>query len=87
MDHTKLDAALAAALAAAPQPDDAALNVLVHLDPASADHDLLARMGVRGHDERTAVGTATLSPAQVAELSELPWVRQIRLSTTLHLRD
>jgi hypothetical protein len=87
MDHAKLDAPLAAALAAAPEPDARSLSVLVHVDPAAADHERLARMGVRGGGQRTAIRTATLSPAQIAELSDQPWVRQVRLSTPLRLQD
>jgi hypothetical protein len=94
VDYRKVDAALAAALAEVldgPEPDRGAraapqkLSVFVHVDPAAAKREraALAKLGVRAGSLMGGIGTATLSPSQVRELSELPWVRQIRLSQPL----
>lgn len=64
------------------------LSVFVHVDPkapAPDDRDELARLGLSPRSLQGGIGTATLSPSQVAELSEQPWVRSIRLSTPLRL--
>jgi hypothetical protein len=91
VDYKKLDAALAAALddssdSAAAQ-DTRLLSVFVHLTPdASGRHgDKLARLGVPKGSLQGGIATATLSPRQVRELSEQPWVRQLRLSSPLRL--
>ena len=90
MDYRKIDAALAAALDGptdiAPRRGPASLlSVFVHVDPAAAIRRRaeLARLGVRAGSLLGGVGTASLSPEQVRELSEQPWVRQIRLSQPL----
>ena len=77
MNWAKVDAALAAALADAPA-GGRILRVFVHVDPATADAGVCARLGV-GPPEG-AVRTATLSAREVAELSELAWVRRLALS-------
>lgn len=93
MDYRKLDAALAAALEDEERPAAARggarpvpkLPVFVHVDPAAAAarRAELARLGLRAGSMLGGIGTATLSPEQVRELSEQPWVRQIRLSQPL----
>ena len=83
MNWSKLDARLAAALG--PGSDDRPLSVFVHVDPAGADAGVCDRLGL-GPPAREIV-TATLSPEQVAELSELPWVRRLALSGHLRLLD
>jgi hypothetical protein len=93
MDYRKIDAALAAALedeerpaTVRQQPGGAPkLPVFVHVDPAAAVRRRaeLARLGVRAGSVLGGIGTASLSPEQVRELSEQPWVRQIRLSQPL----
>lgn len=82
MDWSKLDAALAAAMAE--EGGSQRLDIFVHLDPGAADRQVLARFDVRGADAGE-VCTATLSPTQVDELSSLPWVRRLRLSSRLRL--
>ncbi len=94
MDYRKIDAALAAALededrpAAAPADSRGRaprLPVFVHVDPTAAVRRRaeLARLGLRAGSMLGGIGTASLSPEQVRELSEQPWVRQIRLSQPL----
>ncbi|HVL27359.1 MAG TPA: hypothetical protein VM390_04385 [Acidimicrobiales bacterium] len=90
MDHRKIDAALAAALdepraaavAGGPGPR---LSVFVHVDPVAASRRRaeLARLGLPAGSILGGIGTASLSPDQVRELSSKPWVRQIRLSQPL----
>lgn len=92
MDFAKVDASLAAALAA-PGADAHAggerLTVFVHLadDVGTAEREALARLGLdRAGDPEAATTTATLTPAQVAALSERPSVRRMQLSERLRLR-
>lgn len=86
MDFSKLDAALAGALEPPPrQSPDPELLVFVHVQPDEVDRRELARLGVRADSMVGSVATATLSPEQIDELSEQPWVRQIRLSQSLKL--
>ncbi|MFP5318329.1 MAG: hypothetical protein ACLGI2_08540 [Acidimicrobiia bacterium] len=90
MDYRKIDAALAAALddqgppAARGRPVPR-LAVFVHVDPAAATRRRadLARLGLPAGSVLGGIATASLSPDQVRELSEQPWVRQIRLSRPL----
>ena len=101
MDHSKLDAGLAAALddaagagatakeamskAASASAD--ALSVFIHLDPhlSKADQAKLATLGLPVGSTQGGIATATLSPDQVRQLSEHPSVRQLRLSQPLRL--
>lgn len=93
MDFSKLDAALAGALDPQPReprewPEamaDPKLLVFVHVQPDDVDRRELTRLGVRAESITGNVATATLSPEQIDELSEQPWVRQIRLSQPLKL--
>jgi hypothetical protein len=61
------------------------LLVFVHVQRDEVDGRELARLGVREESIAGNVATATLSPEQIDELSEQPWVRQIRLSQPLKL--
>ena len=65
------------------------LSVFVHVDPAGADadSDRCDRLGLGGAAAGQAVRTATLSPAEVAELSDLPWVSRLTLAGRLRLLD
>lgn len=78
MDWSKVDAALAAALA-----DDGGqrCTVLVHLT-ADVEPDLLKALGVSAAGEGL-VRTATVSPTEVERLSDQPWVSLLRLSRRL----
>jgi len=79
----KIDAPLASALAGA--ADDHPLSVFVHLDRSRADDDVLDRLGL-GLDVGD-VGTASLSPADLADLTDQAWVRRVSLSGRLRLLD
>ena len=75
----KVDAALAGALG---RGGDDPLSVFVHYDPGET-----AELEAMGIDPGPGIATATLTAAEIGELSERPWVRQIRLSSPLRLRD
>lgn len=84
-NYRKLDAALAGVLdraLAAGKP----LPVFVHVD-ADAAADALLALGVGPDAVHAGIATATLPAEQIAALSEQPFVRQIRLSSALRLRD
>lgn len=83
MNWGKVDAPLASALAGAAEDDP--LPVFVHLDRSRADDDVLDRLGLDldGGD----VSTASLSPADVAALTDQAWVRRVSLSGRLRLLD
>ena len=69
--------------------DDApGLAVFVHVDPERINGlgEQLGALGVGGRLQG-GIGTATLSANQVRELSDQPWVRQVRLATPLHLLE
>jgi hypothetical protein len=65
------------------------LSVFVHLDPEATPRDRAALTGFGLPDavlrKRSTIATATLTPDDIAELSEQPCVRQLRLSTPLRL--
>ena len=84
-DHAKLDAALASALEDVPGPEARVLPVFVEVtaEVPEAGRSLLAALGV-GEPIGT-VTTATLSARQVADLSDQPWVRYLRLSGRVRL--
>lgn len=84
MNYDKVDAALAAVLATLTDVDASALTVWVELeDDANAEAgDALTRFGVLGHGR---VRASRLSGREIAELSDQPWVRHLRLSTPLPL--
>ncbi len=83
MDWGKIDAPLASALAGA--ADDDRLPVFVHLDRSRADRATLDRLGLgrRGGE----VSTASLSAADLADLTDKAWVRRVSLSGRLRLLD
>lgn len=81
MDWTKIDTALAGALDHADAGE--CLGVFVHVDLAVCDPDEdLAALGGRGE-----VRTATVTVAQVADLTDQAWVRHLRWSGPLRLLD
>ena len=63
--------------------DERTLSVFVHVDPSGTDVGVCRRLGMGPPGEE--VLTATLSPDQVAELSDLPWVSRLALSGPLRL--
>ena len=86
MNWEKIDAGLAAALESAESgPDEASLGVFVHAKVA-AGTGLWYRLFGKGR-WRDEIRTATLSPNQVAEMSDMPWVRRLVLSGRRDLLD
>jgi len=87
MDYRKIDAALAAALDDVQDPEEHALAVFIHTEhaPGTAEAAFLERLGVSGSTSAQQVLTATLSARAVAELSDQPWVRYLKLSRKLCL--
>lgn len=65
------------------------LSVFVHLDPEASprDKEALADFGLPKTvlRRRSTIATATLTPDDIASLSEQSCVRQLRLSTPLRL--
>lgn len=86
MEWAKLDAALAAALDEINGADDRRLTVFIDVEPGAPEEAQrkLAGIGVVGDDSRRP-SSATLSPDEVAELSDQPWVLRLSLAATLHL--
>ena len=85
VNYEKIDAALAGALEEASEARARSLTVFIHVDPAAADREVLARLGVSGGSGEGGVLTSDLSPQDVAELSRQDWVHQLRLSGRLRL--
>jgi hypothetical protein len=87
-DHRKLDAKLAAVLSDESERGQPAFEVFVHLDAKCGAEEIakLAALGVRGVTRGRSVLTARLSRDAIAELSDQPWVSQLRLSQKLRLR-
>lgn len=85
MNYSKLDAALALAVREVQDPEQQNLAVFIDLRsaPDTAEAAFLERLGVSGVVSRRHLLTATLSASAVAELSEQPWVRYVRLSQKL----
>lgn len=83
MDWSKVDAALAAALAAADDPETC-LTVFVHLDSERADPSLLVDLDLRGAPPG-GVCTGTVSVRAVEELTDQPWVTRVHLSGRVRL--
>ena len=83
MDYQKLDARLSEALAAAEGP--ATFEVFVDIAPDAPTDDLerLERLGLRRPRGDESVVTAQLTRARVGEVSDVPAVRQVRLSRRL----
>jgi hypothetical protein len=86
-EHAKLDAALASALEDVPAPEARVLPVFVETtgELTEAARSVLSDLGVA--ELLGNVATATLSARQVADLSDQPWVRYLRLSGRLRLLD
>jgi hypothetical protein len=85
MDYAKIDAALAMALGDPESPDDRTLLVFIKMNtaPQGAEKSRLEEMGIKASSAGTV--TATVSPNDVDELSEMPSIRSIRLSRRLRL--
>jgi len=87
MDYQKIDGALAAALNDVQDPEECALEVFIHVahTPGPAEAAFLEGLRVKGVTGARQVFTATLSARAVAELSDQPWVRHLKLSRKLRL--
>ena len=82
VDWRKVDAPLASALAGA--PDDESFAVLVHIDRSRADAKVLDQLGLERDDDRE-IEAMSLSVAELAALTDQPWVQRVRLSGRLRL--
>jgi hypothetical protein len=87
-NYSRLDAALAQACDETPA-DDRALTVFIHtLEPPTAEQSQrLANLGVNLPASPRRILTATLSPVQVAALSNEPWVKYLKLSQRLKMAE
>lgn len=87
LSYDKVEVALAGVLADASDYEARTLTVFVYLDAAAADREMLAHFGIEGPapGQKDNVVTPTLSRRQTAELSQLAWVRQLRLWGRLRL--
>ncbi len=87
MDYQKMDAALAAALDDVRDPEERVLSVFIHTAhaPVDAEAAFLEDLGVGGVTGERRVFTATLSARAVAELSDQPWLRYMKLSRRLRI--
>ncbi len=83
MDWSKVDAALAGALADAGDPGERLLPVFVHVDAGRADPSILADLDVQ--PEGGGVRTGMVSPDGVDHLTDQPWVTRVQLSGPLRL--
>jgi hypothetical protein len=87
MNYSKIDGSLLAALEEIRDPEQRSL--LVFIIPASpprpADEAALKKMGFDQEVGPKRIVTATLSATMVEQLSEMEWVRALRLSQKLRL--
>ncbi|WP_414575795.1 hypothetical protein [Anabaena sp. CCY 9402-a] len=88
MNYQKLDASLVLALDEVLDPELVSLVVFIYTETNlnSTATAMLENLGVSGISSEQDLFTATLSPDQIAQLSDQPWVRLIRRSQKLHLR-
>lgn len=85
MDYRKIDAALAVALKDVKDPSERALVVFIHTEHvlSATEVAFLEKLGVKIGPGERQVFTATLSANAVAELSDQPWVKYLKLSRKL----
>lgn len=88
MNYQKLDASLVLALDEVLDPNLVSLVVFIYTETNlnSTAIAMLENLGVSSVSSEQDSFTATLSPDQIAQLSDQPWVRLIRRSQKLHLR-
>jgi len=82
VNYDKLDSALAGALTAGQSSPGGRLSVFIRTElnlPATASR-LLEAYGIGAAMESAPLLSLDLSPAQIEELSEQPWVKFIRLA-------
>ncbi|HEV3257756.1 MAG TPA: hypothetical protein VG013_12800 [Gemmataceae bacterium] len=85
MDHTKVDAALAAALSEPTSGSEPSLAVSVRtrLPLDAVQQAELRTLGVHGVEPGRTVFSATLSRQALATLTEKPWVQRLSLAQRL----
>ncbi|MGB3761485.1 MAG: hypothetical protein WBA07_34755 [Rivularia sp. (in: cyanobacteria)] len=85
MNFSKLDTALILALKKKQDPSIPCLVVFIHTQSAidSTATTVLEGFGISGITPQKDVYTATLSLNAVAQLSEQPWVKYLKLSHQL----
>ena len=89
MNYQKVDATLAAALDEIKNAEEPTLAVFIYT-ARSRDETatiFLNGLGVRVYSTHQEIFTATVSPHTVKELSQQPWVRYVKLSQKLNLRN
>lgn len=86
LDYSRIDGPLALACDET-QPDERSLTVFVHTfaPPDQQQAKKLTATGVAVPAAGRRIFTATLSPSQVAALSQEPWVKHVKLSQRLKL--
>ena len=84
MDYSKIDAALAAALANIQDPESPIIDVFIHATRSLNKDEIafLEKLGVSVDPGKT-IFTARLSAQAIEELSRQSWVRYIKLSQRL----
>lgn len=90
MNYTKLDAALATALSKVKDSEARSFVVFIHTVsiPGTAEATCLEKLGISNSNmSGKQIFTATLSAQEIAELSDQPWVGQIKLSQKLRLLE
>ncbi|MDJ0557464.1 MAG: hypothetical protein QNJ68_24050 [Microcoleaceae cyanobacterium MO_207.B10] len=82
MDYRKLDPALMNALSKVKESQKQALEVFVRTMeiPSEIEASFLQQLGVRGVNHHRCTFTARLSAQAVTELSNQPWVHNLKLA-------
>jgi hypothetical protein len=85
MNYQKLDAALSLKLDRVENREEARFAIFIHIQSISTAEamTLLKQFGVENPNGTQSLITATLSARAVAEVSEQPWVKYMRLSQVL----
>ncbi|WP_096626115.1 hypothetical protein [Calothrix sp. NIES-3974] len=89
MNYQKLDPSLLMALNQVEEPNLPQLVVFIHTQqPLEASAlDMLANLGISDNTSQKDVFTATLSTVSLSQLTEQSWVKYVKLSQKLHLRN
>lgn len=87
MNYQKVDAALATALAEVEDREARVLGVFIHTESDLSESAIafLESLGISHPTQNQTVYTVTLSANAVAQLTDQPWVRYLRLSQRLKL--
>ena len=89
MNHRKIDATLAAAVDETKNAEEPMLAVFIYTAKSRDETatTFLNGLGIRVYSKNQEIFTATVSPHTVKELSQQPWVRYVKLSQKLQLRN